>query len=245
MISESRGASYTRGLRDNLPGPQLRRLLPTLLVLYVPLGCTLAGMSLYAAFPGNHIETLTRDPLALVEAELLKFHLAPDKSIHTFALLHLPLYTGLVSTLGMILWTASATLTCFAAARSWKEAKAPFRPAFLAAFSILTLALLADDLWMLHERVLSRVFAFPEIFLLAVYALSFLLLCAFFLNEVLRSDYLLLLAALLCFALSLSADALPLHRAQLLEDCAKFTGIVHWAGYHWRLAGEQLRPRKN
>lgn len=246
MIQGSRRGTHLReSLRENPPLAQLRRLFPTLLVVYMPAGLILGGMTLYAYAPGNRVETLTRDPLALVEAELLKFQLVPEKSIHTFALLHLPLYTGLVSDLGVLLWTAAAALSLFAWVQTWNQRDVTLRPGYLGALGSITVLLLADDLWMLHERVLAKFLPLPGVLLLTVYMIGFLLLCGYYVRDMLRSDYLLLCGALLCFGLSLAVDALPgtLPQQQLLEDGAKFAGILHWAGYQWQLARQQLQPR--
>jgi hypothetical protein len=221
---------------------QVRQLFPLLLALYLPTLLVLLSMFLYWQRTGNDVSKLTQDPIAVVERELLEFQRAPDKSIHTFALLQLPFYTGIVANIGVLFWCAAASLLFFTWGLSRNQAATPYPLAYLLAAALLTSMLLLDDFFLLHERALPRYLGLREEFVLLFYVLAFAAHCLVFHRAILRSDFLLFLLALAFFALALLMDLFPeTPQSQFFEDSAKFIGIISWAGYHGRLAWQQVR----
>jgi hypothetical protein len=100
-----------------------------------------------------------------------------------------------------------------------------------------------DDFILLHEEVLPTYFGIPEPLTLAVYASATVLYlwCFRQFHRVMETQ--LLLAALGFFGVSVVADLVDVDNGWwgvLLEDGAKFTGIVVWATYHARSACRAL-----
>lgn len=148
-----------------------------------------------------------------------------------------PLYGGFVSTLGFAGWTIAATASALAA-----TARPQLRRLMLPVF-LLSALLALDDQFMLHDAVLPR-FGIPEkLVLLAEGALCLRAVWPF-LPALLRFRLPLLAMALAGFAVSLLVD-IAVHfdtgTALMIEDLAKFTGIVFWAMHWFRFAVATLR----
>ena len=172
---------------------------------------------------GIPISALTRDPTAVA-------------GVH-------PL-TGLVSNLGILLWCASAALCLFSATVLHRTGadRATHRLIFWA--GIVTVVLLLDDLFLLHERIYPAVFGVGERAVFGVYGAMLLTYFSVYRNVLARTDPSLLVVALACFGVSLIVDQgpesiLPAHL--LFEDGFKFLGIASWFGYFSTLCYEQLR----
>jgi hypothetical protein len=153
-----------------------------------------------------------------------------------------PPYYGLVSSLGILMWGAAATLCLFAAAGL--PARSGTR-AFWIYAGILSLALTADDLFLLHEILFPSYLGVPEPAVYVLYgalAAGFLVL---FRRTILRTEFVLLALALGWFALSLVVDRwghLFLARGfWLVEDGFKLLGIVSWLLYFARTAYRDVR----
>lgn len=161
------------------------------------------------------VSRMTRDPLAITESHPL---------------------LGFVSNLGAILWSAAASVCLFTAALPGRRDVPGNMRAFILAGGLLTLMLLFDDLFMLHEHVYTRLLGIREKFVFAIYGGLTLAYLAAFRMRIMQSGAVLYLAAALgLFAVSLFVDRLPdtvppMHH--LYEDGSKFLGIVSWLGFH-------------
>lgn len=226
---------------------QARTVAPVLAAIYVPVLGVLAGMFLFWLITGQDTAVLTRDPLAIVETELLKIQQIPNLQLYDLAQLHIPLYAGAVSNLGILLWAAAAWVCGFA----WlvlRRASAPvLPPAFLLCGSLLSWLLLLDDFFLIHERWVPVMLGIEEKFVFAVYGMFILLYLGYWGSTLLRTEFLLLAVAFAGFFLSLAVDAIPdvvsysIPQIHFFEDGAKFAGIAGWAGYHVRTALLALR----
>ena len=149
----------------------------------------------------------------------------------TAAVLDGPAYAGILSTLGFLLWTAAATICLFVAAAQ------PYARAFWLYAATITLILLADDWLMLHEN--AHYIGVTEHVIYGVYAIAMAYYVVRFRQILLRAEYLLLLAAYVCFAGSLVVDALDgvvyFPGFYIVEDGFKMFGIMGWLLFHWRL----------
>ena len=143
---------------------------------------------------------------------------------------------GLLSQIGMFFWAGAATM-CLLLWTSATRLGCEQRIANFGLFSgLLTIWLALDDTLMLHDIVFPDMVGFPEN---AVYGTHILLVLAylFFSRKViLRTDTKLLTLAFVLFAASLAVDTriVPVGSEDLLyllEDGAKFGGIVSWFGY--------------
>lgn len=174
---------------------------------------------------------------------------------------HGPNYLGLFSNLGVVLWTAAASVCLFVGSQLKDGRDRHARP-YLLFTGFFTLALMLDDLFMVHEN-------YAEHAILAMYAIAMLFYIMRFFRLILQLDVLLLAFALFFFGTSVMLDLAPwrisadegfapLQAATgtdearsflrefryLLEDGFKFIGICCWATFHVRAAVKLLRqPR--
>jgi hypothetical protein len=163
----------------------------------------------------------------------------------------LPFFAGFVSQLGAILWSASLTVCLFALLMIHRQASIlSGARRFLLYGSILTLILLLDDIFLLHEEFATDYLHMKERYVYAGYmvvAAGFVLLNW---KEFLSSEYALLLLAFVLFATSIFFDVLPLDDLDLphfweqlelfLEDGFKFAGIATWLLYFARYAIQRI-----
>lgn len=165
---------------------------------------------------GVEIPELTRDPTAVAGVGPL---------------------TGGLSSIGVLLWAASAAIWLFSA---WllRERGSPADARFALGTGLFTAYLVLDDLFLLHEELAPRHLGIDEdvfVGLLVVLASVYLIL---FRRRVFRRDALLLHFAFALFAGSLFLDAVLEPRywpdgnwVYLVEDGLKWLGIACWAGY--------------
>jgi hypothetical protein len=156
-------------------------------------------------------------------------------------------YIGSISNIGIILWTATATICIFAAKilRSHQISGDQREIGnFLFASGLLTLALLFDDMFLLHENFFPQYLHIPDYLTFSAYAAITLSYLFFFRDVILKSHFLVLVMAGLLLGLSMIADKLMDDSADtsikfLIEDGLKFFGITTWFVYYARLAIDQ------
>lgn len=142
-------------------------------------------------------------------------------------------YTGALSNLGILVWTAGVV---FAASGAWVARRVGRLSAarFLAVGAVATLVLLLDDALALHAGPLKRaVGGSKNVAQLLVVFPVIVWLFAFY-NDIRRTRSILLFAALLALGGSVIADVIfgLAGDAQLLiEDGLKLLGILAWSQY--------------
>lgn len=222
---------------------QLYRLFPTLLLVYIPVFAVLFGLFLLWLLTEARIADLTRDPLAVVETALLAIQRQPVEGIHILAELNIPLYAGLISNLGVLLWCGAGAICLFTWALLRRMGAPGPRGAYLCA-GLLSILLMLDDLFLLHERVLPMYFGPAEKALFAVYGVLALAYVLGYRQFLMRTDWLLLVAAFVLFTVSLGFDFVSeethIPQRHFFEDGSKFAGIATWTAYHVRTAAIQL-----
>ncbi|MEM1042056.1 MAG: hypothetical protein AAGI91_05445 [Bacteroidota bacterium] len=204
----------------------LRRQLPALLkalgVVYLPLGLLLALIGVVGYTTETiHIAHLTRDPAAVAKMSS---------------------FTGVVSNVGVLLWTVTAATCLFTARTLWRVPAERMWAGLLLSAGCLTVLLTVDDLFMLHDGVIQRYLRLPGKVLYAVYGLSVIAGTVAYGRTILESNYVLLVLAIACLAASVGVDALADGSGMrtvlgsrglvyLLEDGFKLLGIGGWASY--------------
>ena len=180
----------------------------------------LAAVYLLARSSGHALDQLTRDPAAITKT---------------------PAYYGLLSNLTVLAWTTGAVICFFAFALCRRRLDLSASRFFFWA-AMLTSLLTFDDLFMLHEAVLPELTGWPESVFTAAYPLFMLLFLAVFCRFILRTDWVLLAAALGCMAASVGMDVLFefSESETFLEDGFKFAGTLMWAVYFGRAAMQRL-----
>jgi hypothetical protein len=145
-----------------------------------------------------------------------------------------PWWTGLLSQLGLLGWTVAAAAAgggAWLAGRLGRHAAA----VFLGSGALLTVLLLADDLLQVHAVLLPGIGIekpLSQLLIVApapVWALTQR-------REILRTRWLVFVAAILGFAVSVAVDMWWVPTAgdanrTMIEDGAKFLGICAWAQY--------------
>ena len=154
-----------------------------------------------------------------------------------------PLYIGLVSNLGILFWCATAAISLFTG-RLGKSREATVE-SFLIYSGILSIILLLDDLFQLHEEVFQYKLHIPEELVLACYGI-FTVVVFFRHRKIIPStNYLVLFSGLLLFGFSLTVDTFlgNIRAENLVEDGSKFLGILTWFGYYASLSYETIKKK--
>ena len=176
--------------------------------------------------------------LPLKVAGLVKFG---DLSKDVTALAKMPVYFGILSQAGLVLWGVAAAVCLLAVVTLRRAGRSGWGlPASLGALSAM---LLVDDMTQMHEHILPTYFGVDEVVVFAIYAVLFVSICWRFRRELpgTRLDLLLLTGGL--FATSILTDIGPDFRFDVMaEDGAKLLGICGWAAYAGTLALGRMTP---
>jgi len=157
------------------------------------------------------------------------------------AVAHIHPFIGVVSNLGVVVWTATATICLFSWAIFRHSLDEMRFSTFLLCSGLMTTFLLFDDLFLLHDAIFPRYFGVNEKIVFIGY--GGLILCGMMMFKkcILETEYLVLIIALGFFGLALFIDAFQQgiqsyigHWRILFEDGFKLLGIVGWFGYFLR-----------
>jgi hypothetical protein len=173
---------------------------------------------------GPLVADLTRDPLQVAR---------------------MPVYTGMLSNLGALIWTGTAAICLFSYAVTRRQTTDGASAHFLLAGGLFTTTLLLDDFFMLHEIVFPRYLGVPEQLIYAGYGLALVWFLGSFRSTLLETDWLLFACALAAFGLSLIGDLIeaivPFPGSAVIEDSAKLVGIMSWAAYFMMFSRRSCR----
>lgn len=224
---------------------QLSQIRRPLKLVYAPLvlAFILLGLQPFAA-----VSDMTRDDVAVTDS---------------------PVYTGLISDLGMFIWTAAIAICLFSAHLLARIPSKRLERRFLVITAGFLFVLLLDDRLMLHEEVIPS-----GEFLYIVYGLSLLYVLYRYQKTILESRYIYLVLALGFLGLSASLDitvdlitsgdkhdtvydmgeslagmskTMLQELEFLIEDGLKFFGIVSWLVFCLSFGLQhltELSPRK-
>lgn len=156
-------------------------------------------------------------------------------------------YVGILSNLGVIFWCATTAVLFFASKISALQKRPARETWFLLSGGLITLLMLADDLFLIHDVVFPEYLNTDEKVFFIFYGLSAIALVVYFREIVLTTDYILLILAFCSFgssALTDIIDALGIDITQLyvFEDGLKFLGIIAWFAYFTRTSYKIIRP---
>jgi hypothetical protein len=127
---------------------------------------------------------------------------AHDLMADTASITNVPTYIGLVSNLGILVWGATVTICVFTMALLGRQSS---WFSFFAGSAGLTLLLLLDDQFMIHDRVLPHN-NIPEVVYIAFYGLVCLAYTVAFWRFFRQTDYVLLLIAVALLGFSVAVD---------------------------------------
>ena len=169
------------------------------------------------------ISQFTRDPLAITKG-------------HPFL--------GIISNVGVILWSFSVAI-CFFSYVLLKTSKKPNNVSrFIIFGGFISLVLLLDDLFMLHDRIYPKYFGVGEKIVFLFYGTLILFYLVKFRKIIKKTDFIFILLATSFFGLSILVDRLPqslLPWTHLFEDGPKFIGIVSWFSYQFSICLQEVQ----
>ncbi len=154
---------------------------------------------------------------------------------------NMPLYTGGFLYLGLLLWSATASILFMGAVLLHRKSRKAW---FLISAGIFTAIIALDDVFQLHNAIADHLHI-PEILLYIAYFLFLLGFLLYFFREIWNeTDFPLLVGALLFMGLSISFKV-GLDN-YLLQGGFKILGIAFWLAYFSRTAvnfvNEKIRP---
>lgn len=209
--------------QESAPSPLLSALHVWRFVAVVGSVCCVGLMGAIALQPFFSVGDLTRDPAAIA--------------------LHPP-YFGVISNLGILLWSASAAV-CFLSGVLLKLLR-PARPDlrfFFTVFAVLSTVLCLDDTFLLHEAILPNrlpLVKIPEPVVIMAYGLALVGSVVYFRKLLFKNQPLLFGLIVLLFAVSvgfdllLPPDLLSEDTVYLIEDGVKLLAIFLWLAYFVR-----------
>jgi hypothetical protein len=222
-----------------LPRSLIRKWVPALLLIYIPPLLVLGFVVWLSWITHEPIGHFTRDPAAIAGTNS---------------------HWGMISNLGVIFWATTVGICGFCSVLLRGKPDTLYSSSFFLFGCFLTSLLLFDDLFMAHEMLsgtwLSGKWAIRERYTLGTYLVITVVFIVTFRKQIMQSDAIFLASAFGLFALSLGIDLLPEHILSsylqvvedghhLLEDGAKFLGIVGWFGYFFRVGRKTLEKIGN
>ncbi|WP_241212202.1 hypothetical protein [Vibrio scophthalmi] len=195
-----------------------------LLMVYIPVVSLLIFSVIMSVKMGIPFEVLSKDPLSFSGANPL---------------------TGVLSNIGIIIWSGAASVCLMTALLLNKYGYPSNRGLSLFFAGMISLVLLLDDCFMLHEVIYPQWLGIPESIIMMTYALMLLAYLYLFREKILSADISLLLVFFVMFGLSAIVDfVLPstlLSWHFVIEDGAKFIGIVSWFSYHTLICFTEIK----
>lgn len=190
--------------------------LPLVLPLTAGVGL-LTAVGLASYYCDIYVGNFTRDPLTIAAKHPL---------------------LGFVSTFGCGAWCIAFAVNLLAwlcISRDRDVANRATKLAFVGYGGLLSLALLLDDQFQLHEHILPVYLGISELIVTATYAIATVAYLLIFRTQIQSVGAAPLIASVILFALSLLVDRLPaetLPMHHLFEDGPKFVGVLAWASFH-------------
>ncbi|MFH0862885.1 MAG: hypothetical protein V1875_07655 [Candidatus Altiarchaeota archaeon] len=190
---------------------------------YLPAFVLLGAGVFFSHRSGVNFGNLTRDPTYLMR-------MSP--------------FVGVYSNLGVLMWAATAAVCFYTAAIVKRFGKRNNHAGFFLASGFITLILLVDDLFLVHETIAPYLFNITEIITFGVYGLVFAAYAYWFRSVLQATDYVILLAAILLFGGSLVFD--QIYNAvstwqYLYEDGLKWFAIVSWMTYYCKTSYDEVK----
>lgn len=146
--------------------------------------------------------------------------------------------SGVLSTLSILLWCMTASITIFSAfiLRHYEQAKT-FK--FLFISSLLSTYLMLDDAFLFHEVLAYKYFSIDEKIVYLTLGITVFVYLVSFRKIILKTNYSVLLLAFVFLTISVLTDGIldPWfwslgHWEYFIEDGAKWLGIASWCSYY-------------
>ena len=145
-------------------------------------------------------------------------------------------YFGFISNIGVLFWSFASSICYYSYSIIKNEVIDTQIKSFFLWAGTISLVLLFDDLFLMHEKFFPKVLFLNEKIVFALYGVLVLIFLIKHQKLILENTrYIYLVIALLAFGLSLVFDFMPRFSDKwhhIFEDGPKFIGIVFWFGYH-------------
>ena len=204
--------------------PSIKKYLPLLLTVYLPPIILIVILGVIAKLTNIPTMDFFDDPSQIVGYDY---------------------YIGLVNNLGIIIWAATMGICIFTFFILRRTDGNGGLAKFLLFSGLLTLILLIDDFFLIHEWLYDYT---SEFIVPVVFLILFILLVFRFRKIILDTDYIFLIAAIVFFGISLVLDVLQSRVViisggvrTLMEDGCKLLGIISWLTYFARTGLAELR----
>lgn len=155
-------------------------------------------------------------------------------------------YLGIVSTIGILLWVATAAVCVFAALMLHAQGANRRLWEFAAMAGLLTAWLALDDAFLVHENIAPKL-GIPQtavLLFIAVFAMAYVAKCW---RVIVSLDAAMFGLAVGFLAASVGIDVVHVSTSDLhflAEDGAKFAGIVCWSCFHLSAMKRLCDPRE-
>jgi hypothetical protein len=194
--------------------------------IFIPAVLFLAIMAVFSLLGGFHFDLLSRDPIQLLDGKP---------------------YYGIISSIGIILWCATSAILFFSSKVSSLKKEHKQQTLFLFFGGLLSLLMLIDDLFLMHDVVFPEYLNIGEEVFYFIYGLSVVGIFYFYRKIILNSDYILLILSFMLLGASAMSDlafaaGLKLTHPFVVEDSLKFSGIISWFAYFMRTSYMCIKP---
>ena len=206
---------------------QLKNAAPILVVAYAITTAILSLVIFIGIENDIELDHFTQDPASIMDT---------------------PFYLGFFSYIGILFWCATVVVCLFTRSIIQEDASKQREKQFLLYSGLVSALLLFDDLFLLHEFVLPEYFSLPKNVVYLIYLNILLVYGILFRNELLKSEYIIIIIAAGLLGISQFVDSIPmpLPEDSFLEDAVKLFGIVTWFTYYMRYCKEQtLNPDRS
>lgn len=160
--------------------------------------------------------------------------------------------TGFLSTVGIFLWCATASI-CFFAGMTLRNTRPVETSRFLLFSALLSTYLLLDDTFLFHEDLAKRYYGLSEKAVFSLLVIAVMFYAVAFRRIILRTNFGILLLALILLGTCVAIDAffetwlLRLDDWEyFIEDGLKWLGITCWCSYYahtsYQLLIKSFRP---
>jgi len=201
---------------------QIRKVTPMIGLTYIILFCLMFFVTIIAFYMNISVDAFTRDPAALFD-------------FHPFL--------GLISNIGILFWCSTSAI-CLFSANFYEKGRQRIVKQFLITSGLLTLLLLLDDLFMLHDEIFPMYFHGSEKIVYCVYIVLILMYFLKFKTLIAETEYFILFMACSFLGFSIIGDVFFTQLGILVEDGSKLFGIVTWFIYFARTCFFQINSQK-
>ncbi len=151
-----------------------------------------------------------------------------------------PPYIGMLSNTGILIWAFTVAVLFLSYKLSTILDQDKKQSGFLLFSGGLTLLMLIDDMFLFHDYVIPVYLNLHDSIFYFIYGISVILIFYFYFNLILKTDYILFIAAFVFFGMSgffsesFYYFGIKLPQPHILEDGTKFIGILCWFFYFVR-----------